>query len=32
MLGGDFMSRRGKLTDDELKIVNAKITDEEAFK
>jgi site-specific recombinase XerD len=32
MLGGDIVARRGKLTDDELKIVNAKITDEEAFK
>lgn len=26
------MSRRGKLTDDELKLINAKITDEEALK
>ncbi|MFS0638595.1 tyrosine-type recombinase/integrase [Mesobacillus foraminis] len=26
------MARRGRLTDEELKIVNAKITDEEAFK
>jgi len=32
MLGGDLMSRRGQLSDDELRIVNAKITDDEAFK
>lgn len=32
MLGGDIMARRGQLTDDELKIINAKITDEETLK
>ena len=32
MLGGDTMARRGQLTDEELKIIYAKITDEEAFK
>jgi len=32
MLGGDLMSRRGQLSDDELRIVNSKITDDEAFK
>ncbi len=26
------MARRGQLTDDELKIINVKVTDEEAFK
>ena len=31
MLGGVTMARRRQLTDDELKIINAKITDEEAF-
>jgi hypothetical protein len=30
--GGDMMARRRKPIDDELRIVNTKITDEEAFK
>ncbi len=30
--GGNTVARRGQLTDDELKIINVKVTDEEAFK
>jgi len=31
-LGGERMARRKRLTDDELKLIDTKISDEEAFK